>query len=352
MVVGGLKSEPQRRAVAALAQHLNWPLIADIGSGLRGGEHRSRIDHYDLLLTSHRFIREHKPDRVLQIGSRLTSQRLPAFLENSTPDQYIQMLDHPFRHDPIRRVTDRLQADIELGCKQLVQAVPAQQTTEWFGDWKLASQTVDAYLEKLFTSASCMTESLVAHLLSGELAEGSVLWAASSMPIRDLDQFYNPRGRWVPVGCNRGASGIDGTVASAAGYSLGAQKHVTLLIGDLAMLHDLNSLALLHDEHVRMTIVVINNNGGGIFGHLQIAGFAQLFEKYFVTPHGLNFTDAAKMFSLDYYCAKRPDQFIPQYRKASQQSRVSILEIPINRLADLQFYTMIVNEIAARLDGE
>ena len=352
LIAGGLKSESERRAVAALAQQLNWPLIADIGSGLRGGEIRSRIDYYDLILSSSRFIDEHRPDSVLQIGSRLASKRLLAFLEKTAPNRYVQVLDHPFRHDPIQRVTDRMQDDIELGCGQLLKAIPAQQTTEWFNDWKKASQTVDAYLERSFASATCMTEPLVAYLLSGELAEGSALWAASSMPIRDLDQFYDPRGRWIPVGCNRGASGIDGTVASAAGYSLGTQKHVTLLIGDLAMLHDLNSLALLKDDRIRMTVVVLNNNGGGIFGHLPIAGFDQMFEKYFVTPHGLNFAHAAKMFSLAYRHPTNAGQFVDQYRAVIRQPHSTLIELTIDRSVNQQFHFRIVTDIAARLDGE
>ena len=130
------------------------------------------------------------------------------------------------------------------------------------------------------------------------------LVVASSMPVRDLDTYAAAGGAPVPVAANRGASGIDGTVATAAGFARGLERPVTLLIGDLALLHDLNSLAMLRD--VPVVVVVLNNDGGGIFSFLPVAEHKEFFEPYFGTPQGVGFGPAAEMFGLDYEQPRKP----------------------------------------------
>jgi 2-succinyl-5-enolpyruvyl-6-hydroxy-3-cyclohexene-1-carboxylate synthase len=350
LVIGALKSESERKAAAELADQLNWPLMADIGSGLRGGEVSNRVDYFDLMLASERFAETHQPDVVLQFGSRITSKRLLTFLQESPPDRYIQILDHPFKHDPIGKVTDRYQSEIAEACDQIVSLVKSSTNVAWLKAWKATSQIVDAFLEKEFASATMLTEPLVAHLLTSEIPLDSPVWAASSMPIRDLDLFCDPRANWFPVAANRGVAGIDGTVASAAGYAHGSHKRVTLLIGDLALLHDLNSLSLLSDKTIKLTVVVLNNDGGGIFGHLPIGQFGDLHERYFATPHGYQFNQAASMFGLAYDRVTTSQQFSESYRSAAKRDGSTLIEIPIDRNANLAFHQHLVHEIAARLD--
>ena len=141
-------------------------------------------------------------------------------------------------------------------------------------------------------------EPFVARGVSRNVPHDHGLVVASSMPVRDLDTYAAAGGAPVPVAANRGASGIDGTVATAAGFARGLERPVTLLIGDLALLHDLNSLAMLRDVHV--VVVVLNNDGGGIFSFLPVARHEEFFEPYFGTPQGVGFEPAAKMFGLDY----------------------------------------------------
>ncbi|MBK7142946.1 MAG: 2-succinyl-5-enolpyruvyl-6-hydroxy-3-cyclohexene-1-carboxylic-acid synthase [bacterium] len=352
LVIGALKSESERAAVAALATDLNWPLIADIGSGLRGGEIHPRIDFFDLILTSDKFAAGHRPDTVIQIGSRLTSKRLLTFLEESKPPRYVQILDHPFPHDPINRVTDRQQGDIATVCRQLRDCVPSTISGDWLADWKGTSTKVDAVLEQQFAQSDCISEPIIAHLLSSELDRGSHLWLASSMPIRDFDVFADPRADWYAVAANRGASGIDGTIASAAGYAYGLNRRVTLLIGDLAMLHDLNSLSLLRDPNVALTIIILNNNGGGIFGHLPIAQQTEIFEKYFITPHTCRFEESAKMFGLPYSSVDSPSQFVEAYRKSQGMTGSSIIEISVDRRKNQKFHEELVESVRRRLERE
>jgi len=133
------------------------------------------------------------------------------------------------------------------------------------------------------------------------------------------------------VGANRGASGIDGTVASAAGFATGISRPITLLVGDLALLHDLNSLALLEKTPVPVTVVVLNNNGAGIFDFLPVAECKDILEPFFITPHGKTFTEAASMFNLAYDRPDSAESFVTIYQKATEGDRSSLIEVSIDR---------------------
>lgn len=350
LVVGALRNDTERKAVVSLAGKLGWPLIADITSGLRGGEIDQRIDFFDLMLSSDEFATANPVETVIQFGSRLTSKRLLKYLESSAPKNYIQILDHSFVHDPIDRVTTRLQVDIAHACEQLEGVLQDSDEGEWYRVWKSASKVVDSFLEQNFAASTELTEPLLAHLLTSEVEMNDTLWLASSMPIRDLDMFACPRANWYTVGANRGASGIDGTIASAAGYSAGIGRRVTVLIGDLAMLHDLNSLALLRETKVELTIIVINNNGGGIFGHLPISEAGDVFEKCFVTPHGYRFEDAAKMFHLRYEHVETTSQFLESLSRTRTQIGSCVIEVAIDRVRNQSVHQQLLSGAAAKLD--
>lgn len=349
-VIGALKRDSERKAISSLANHLGWPMIADIGSGLRGGEIRTRIDFFDLSLASENFASSYRPDTVIQFGSRLTSKRLLSYLESSAPRDYIQVLDHPFLHDPIDRVTQRVQSDLADVCTQIESMVNICPSTDWFNRWAAASAKVDSFLEQNFAASTELTEPLLAHLLTSEAEMNDTFWLASSMPIRDLDMFACPRAHWYTVGANRGASGIDGTIASAAGYSAGIGRRVTVLIGDLAMLHDLNSLALVKNSNVELTIILVNNNGGGIFGHLPISEFGDVFEKYFVTPHGYRFEDAARMFGMRYAHAGSSSQFLEALARSKHQSGSCMIEVTMDRERSQRFHQLLVSGAAEKLE--
>jgi 2-succinyl-5-enolpyruvyl-6-hydroxy-3-cyclohexene-1-carboxylate synthase len=173
------------------------------------------------------------------------------------------------------------------------------------------------------------------------------------MPIRDMDMYADPHGPVVTVACNRGASGIDGIIASATGFACGLNKPVTLLIGDLAFLHDVNSLALLKSlAHPHpLVIVVINNDGGGLFSFLPIAQVKEAFEPFFGTPHGLSFDKAADMFGLDYYCPDSKESFISSYLSAQKENRSAIIEIKSNRAENYRFHQALQKKIISALNG-
>jgi 2-succinyl-5-enolpyruvyl-6-hydroxy-3-cyclohexene-1-carboxylate synthase len=167
------------------------------------------------------------------------------------------------------------------------------------------------------------------------------------MPVRDLDTYAAAGGAPVPVAANRGASGIDGTVATAAGFARGVGRPVTLLIGDLALLHDLNSLAMLRDVHV--VVVVLNNDGGGIFSFLPIARHEEFFEPYFGTPQGVGFEPAAKMFGLAYEHPGTMEDFVEAYASACARGSSTLIEIETDREENVVLHRRLLQEVADRV---
>src|SRR5690606_12280516 len=155
-------------------------------------------------------------------------------------------------------------------------------------------------------------------LVSRHIPDGWGLFLSNSMPIRDMDMYAATDGPHIRIGVNRGASGIDGIIASAARFAVGLGAPVTLAIGDLAFLHDVNSLVLAAALPQPLVIVVVNNNGGGIFSFLPIAAHDDVFDTYFGTPQSFSIESAARMARLDYYAPDTNEQFRQAYSRATR----------------------------------
>jgi 2-succinyl-5-enolpyruvyl-6-hydroxy-3-cyclohexene-1-carboxylate synthase len=348
VVVGSLPSRKHGEAVVRLAEALGWPLLPDVGSQARlGAASKNLVPLYDALLASDGFKETHAPEAVLHVGGRAVSKRLEQFLARSRPDPYVVVRENPFRLDPGHRVTHSVEADVMDFCAALREAaerhLPAE-AASWTAGWREASEQADRHLDRLFERAKELNEPLVARLVSRHIPEGYALCVASSMPIRDVDTFAVPDGAPVPVAANRGASGIDGTVATAAGFARGSERPVTLLLGDLALLHDLNSLAMLRDLPV--VVVVLNNDGGAIFSFLPVARHKEFFEPYFGTPQGLSFEHAAAMFGLGYEHPGTVSDFVKAYRAACDRNGPTLIEVKTDREENVALHRRLLSEIS------
>ncbi len=349
LVLGQLRDATDQDAVLRLIQTLNWPVFADIQSGLSQSGHHQIIQHFDLLLTSREFAGKNQPDLILQLGSRLTSKRLLQWIETSKP-AHIQVLDHPYRHDPTHTVTQLIESSIASFCDQLISTGTTIPAGGLLPSFQQASRCIEAIIDETLARTEFMTECGAAKIVAAAIPAESGLFLASSMPIRLFDMFADPIGQVLTVGANRGASGIDGTIASASGFAEGLSKRVTLVIGDLALLHDLNSLALLRHVKNPVTIVCLNNNGGSIFGHLSIANFPDIFSKYFVTPHDLTFEHAASQFRIEYTRVRSPRDLVAVYRTAIEQDSHAFIEVTIDRAQNQKFHDDLLKRIALKLD--
>ena len=347
VVAGRLSSRRQGKAALALAEALGWPLLPDVGSQVRlGAISENLIPYYDTLLAGEPFKEAHAPEAVLHLGGRAVSKRLEQFLIRSRPDPYVVVRENPFRLDPSHRVTHSVEADIPGFCAALAKAAggEARAGSSWTRSWREATAKVGVYLDRSFGGTEELNEPLVARLISQNLPEEHAVVVASSMPIRDLDSYAALDGASVPVAANRGASGIDGTVATAAGFARGSGRPITLLIGDLALLHDLNSLAMVRD--LPFVVVVLNNDGGAIFSFLPVARNRAFFEPYFGTPQGLSFEHAAAMFGLDYEHPLSKTELIETYGAACARNTPTLIEVRTDREENVALHRTLLEEIS------
>ncbi|OLE70275.1 MAG: hypothetical protein AUI36_03940 [Cyanobacteria bacterium 13_1_40CM_2_61_4] len=245
----------------------------------------------------------------------------------------------------------KIQASVDSFCEALSSRLIPREGSPWLEDWRRISGSVEESLSTFAAKTSTLSEPLVARLVSQEIGAERGLFLGSSMPVRDMNTFAAPGGPSTRVAANRGASGIDGTVASATGFAQGLNHRVTLLIGDLALLHDLNSLSLTRSLDAPMTIVVLNNNGGGIFSFLPIAQFEDIFERYFGTPHNLDFEGAGRMFGLEYVRPSSKSAFVEAYRAAAKKQQSTLIEVVTQRKENYDLHIALQREISAKLSS-
>ncbi len=350
LVAGRLADAEARAAVAGLADVLGWPLLPDVTSGLRlDSRPGTAVPYHDVLLGSSEFMRRHPIEAVIHLGGRWTSRRLPDHLEAAPPKDYVVVDEHPDRQDPIHRATRRFQLPVAEFCRALKavvgsprgagDAVNAPVAGEaggapdagWLASWQRASEHVGGRFDELFSRDRALSEPNVAWLVSRHIGAGEGLYLASSMPVRDVDTFGCAGPEPPVVAANRGASGVDGTIATATGFARGLGKCATLMIGDQAFLHDLNSLRLCRTLDTPFVIVVLNNDGGGIFSFLPVARFGDVFERYFGAPHGMTFEHAATLFGLEYAQPSSVDEFVGVYEQARHRSGATVIEVRTGR---------------------
>jgi 2-succinyl-5-enolpyruvyl-6-hydroxy-3-cyclohexene-1-carboxylate synthase len=349
LVVGQLKSTAEINALSRLAAKLNWAIFADIQSGVRLSDNLSNLVHYfDLLLLTDRSILLEEIDTVIQFGTRIISTRWLKWLEKHPPTNYMAIVNDAERHDPSHLVTLRLEADIAEICDRLAQDLSPFPPSPWVKKLGQASDTIGVSVDK-FLKTPQLTEPLIARTISQLIPRQHGLWVANSMPIRDLDMYGANDGNSTRIGANRGTSGIEGAIATATGFAVGLQAPVTAIVGDLASLHDLNSLALLQRNSQPVVVIIINNDGGGIFSFLPIAKSTQIFDPYFGTPHGLNFSHAAAMFGIDYYHPLDRSELIENYTRSLEHRRSVIIEVTTDRNENWQFHQDLQGYIQQQL---
>lgn len=307
LIVAGRLSRKDSAAVTEFAEHLGAPVFADPQSGLRSPGAAHTIAYADLLAEAGALERD-PPDIVIRVGPLPTSKPVWTWLgDHAEIPQYVIVASG--RHDPMGSATGILVGDIAATLDALRAELPSG-ANDYRDLWIAHDEVVAAALTDEISGAT-LTEPSTASTVATTSTTADYLVVASSMPIRDLDVWG---GRWNAVRtiANRGANGIDGIISTALGVAVSAGRHTLAYIGDVAALHDVGSLATVARLAPDLTILVVNNDGGGIFHHLAQADPTNLdpnrFERLFGTPHGLSIATLATAFGIETSTVKTPNE--------------------------------------------
>lgn len=343
IIVGPLDNPTLAEPLIALAQRLGYPILADPLSQLRCGphDHRQIITAYDALLHCTSFTYTMYPGFILRFGAMPTSKMLLHYLQHyhacpqvvidghgswEEPTQLAAMLIHV---DPVAFCQDFLRmADDHVDCD------PADEApSPWLRAWQQRDQLARETLEVKLTEFASLCEGRIFRELADILPNGANLFVGNSMPVRDLDSFFWDSDHTIHILGNRGVSGIDGVISTALGVSAtsGKAEPTVLVIGDLSFFHDLNGLLAARLHQLNLTIVLVNNDGGGIFSFLPQAAYPQHFEQLFGTPIGLDFAPVVQMYGGQF----RRIATWPEFRQAVADSLTSgglqVVEVPTER---------------------
>jgi 2-succinyl-5-enolpyruvyl-6-hydroxy-3-cyclohexene-1-carboxylate synthase len=330
-------------AAARFAEQAGYPLLADPLSGARHGP--AAIAHYDALLRNPRFAGQMRPELIIRIGDLPTSKPLREWLASLEHVEQIAFDPDAAWQDPSASTTEALSCDPVLALQAWTPTTPAQ--LDWLAAWRAPDAAAGAAMTR--TLGDELSEPLVAGRLGEWLPADATLFVASSMPVRDVELFQAATEGSPRVLSNRGANGIDGTVSSAFGAAAVGDGPVVLLIGDVALAYDIGGLLAARRLGLRLTIVLLNNDGGGIFHFLPVAAEVDAFEDHVATPHGLDFGQAARLFGCDYRRPQNVDELVTALEHSVSAPRTMIIEVRTDREQNLALHRRVADAVRAAL---
>ncbi len=316
----------EAETIRSFGEALQAPILADPLSNVRGcGTSKVVISTYDALLAGQSLWHELKPDCVIQFGQIVVSKRVQQMIASWTDLEYIEVNPTMDSMNPTGKTTMHMQASIDVftnlyGVKN--------DSPAYLGKWQHLETAGKQKLGTAIEEPSCF-EGRTIRELQQHISDNAQVLIANSMSIRDFDYFwFSGESKAVLYG-NRGVNGIDGTISTALGLAVNGRP-TYLVTGDLSLFHDLNGLAVAKTHNLNLTIILHNNDGGGIFEYLPQKG-TKHFDYLFSTSQGLDYSGAAKLYGCDYTKISSPDELSSVLANVSQETGVHIIEIPTNR---------------------
>jgi 2-succinyl-5-enolpyruvyl-6-hydroxy-3-cyclohexene-1-carboxylate synthase len=382
------RETPLGIAAAAFCETIGWPLLADPLSRARRGA--AAIAHYDALLRDEAFAASHRPDFVLRVGDLPVSKPLRTWLAGLGDIRQVALDPEGVWQDPASVLSDSLALEPAAAFTELTAsiALPNQPASgdgrddperpplhpadpDWAASWRSADERAAEAILRVLDGDGLDEPSLAAEL-GVLLSEEATLFVASSMPVRDIETFWPARADPPRVLCNRGANGIDGTVSSAFGAAAAGNGPVVLLIGDVALAHDSGGLLAATRLGLKLTIVLLDNDGGGIFDFLPVsrAEMAReddrepraaanaraepsagdrddVYTRHVATPTGLDFGQVAALYGF----AHEPVDTLPALRTALEralapQTGPTLIHVRSDRAANVSLHNEVWSSIA------
>jgi 2-succinyl-5-enolpyruvyl-6-hydroxy-3-cyclohexene-1-carboxylate synthase len=394
------RDTPLGQAAASFCELVGWPLLADPMSGARRG--RAAVAHYDALLREPGFLREHRPEIVLRVGDLPVSKPLRTWLASLTDTPQVALDPEGAWQDPAGVLSTSLALEPALALSTLTRLledsplpesfppsggsgmpsgsgsghmnVPLSDTPghdpDWLESWRSADERAAEAILGLLAAGDCSEPSVAAEL-GVLLPAEATLFVASSMPVRDIETFWPVRGDPPRVLCNRGANGIDGTVSSAFGAAAAGRGPVVLLIGDVALAYDISALLAARRLDLKLTIVLLDNEGGGIFDFLPVANNAMardaapardgakgddaprrdVYTEHISTPTALDFAQAAVLYGLSHERVTDLVALRAALERALATPDSAIIEVRTRRAQNVELHGRIWEAVIAALSA-
>ena len=364
-------------AIAQISKSLNWPVLAEGLSPVRNYAQLNPhlISTYDLILRNRFLADKLTPEIAIQIGDLPTSKELRNWLDKTQPKRYIIDPSH-HNFDPLHGKTIHLRTSVENFATILTLVPPLNKgestlvpplnngestlvpplnqgglggvltspSNEYLQLWRNTEIQVRETIDQKISAINKIIEPKVSWLLSQILPPATPIFIANSMPVRDVEFFWKPNNLEIKPFFNRGANGIDGTLSTALGVAHRNQSSI-MLTGDLALLHDTNGFLIKNKFVGHLTIILINNNGGGIFEMLPVAKFDPPFEEFFATPQHINFAQLCATYGVEHEVIEDWEQF-KQKLISLPHSGIRVLELQTDRRSDAKWRQDNLSKIA------
>jgi 2-succinyl-5-enolpyruvyl-6-hydroxy-3-cyclohexene-1-carboxylate synthase len=355
IVCGNIADERFAQVITELSKKLKYPILADPLSQLRSGQHplENVVETYDTFLRNEDAVSYLKPEVILRFGAMPISKALTIFLkENHQAEQFVIDGAGGWR-DPASLSTEMIYCNETIFCEQLSAYIQPSKSVDFLEKWQKVNNLTKANMA-LIKDHQELSEGRLFYQLAQMLPENATLFVGNSMPIRDLDSFFLNNQKSIKVMANRGANGIDGTVSTALGAAIYTEP-LYLVLGDLTFFHDLNGMVASKLYGIDIRIIVVNNNGGGIFSFLPQAQHPKNFELLFGTPLNLEFEHSVTMFNGNYTKVKDWEHFNELMNQSSYAKGLNVYEVVTNRDSNLtqhrDFWRIVSQEISNYVKG-
>ncbi|WP_078544371.1 2-succinyl-5-enolpyruvyl-6-hydroxy-3-cyclohexene-1-carboxylic-acid synthase [Litchfieldia alkalitelluris] len=352
IICGDFDDKEFAQQVTLLAEKLNYPILADPLSQLRSGKHSKDLilDSYDTFLRNQDFIESYTPEVIIRFGAMPISKALLLYLKKKRDVLHLVVDGDGGWREPTMTASEMVYCGEAEFCDKLVHFISEAKQSIWTNDWKRINEVTREQLKHI-EEDNGIFEGKVFQQLQDLLPSESILFVGNSMPIRDLDTFFVNQTKPITILANRGANGIDGIVSTSLGISTTGRKTV-LVIGDLSFYHDLNGLLAAKQNNLDLTIVLINNDGGGIFSFLPQSKEEKHFEYLFGTPTGLNFEHTVKMYGGQFSSIKTWPEFKGIFEHSLKSKGLNVIELRTDRGTNLRDHRNLWNRVSQEITLE
>ncbi|OZU88542.1 2-succinyl-5-enolpyruvyl-6-hydroxy-3-cyclohexene-1-carboxylic-acid synthase [Virgibacillus indicus] len=352
IVCGPQTDEIFAKAVTNLAAQWELPVLADPLSQVRSGQHHKDnvIETYDAILRNEEIREKLKPDFIIRFGAMPVSKPYLFYVKEHIQAMQLVVESHTGYREPAGNATEFIFADPVLLCEDLIQTETALNfDTGWLDEWKRMNLIAKKHL--LNGTEEKITEGEAVRGLMEVIPDSSSLYTGNSMAVRDVDTFFMTTPKNISVLANRGANGIDGMVSSGMGAAASGDP-VTLLLGDLSFFHDMNGLLAAKHYNLNITILIVNNNGGGIFSFLPQANDQKHFEALFGTPADVDFKHGIMMYGGEYSLVSTEEELKEALFTSYQNKGLSVVEVKTDRVTNAQWHRHKWKQIETEILGD